>query len=159
MSFYDPKLTEDYCKERNASGACIDVPAAKGTRLPVTAKFKGNLTGRYTWDVGESEWYAQASAVHEGKRSTDLRIMENGIKGDLPGYSTLDLSAGLRWQNWTVDMYIKNATDARIVQGRFTQCAENVCGARGFDAKYPKGQVYETIGQPRTIGIRAGWNF
>ena len=81
------------------------------------------------------------------------------VKGDLPAWTTMDVSAGFRWENYTVDFYIKNVTDERVVQGRFTQCPESICGASGVVAEYPNGQVYETIGLPRLMGIRFGWNF
>ena len=183
LSLYDAELTKDYCGWTDANGkpvtscpngtlnpdgdAVLGPQAPAGTRLPVTSKGKGFLTGRYTWDVGAAEWYVQGVVAHEDKRSTDLRVAPQfpgevtayAVKGDLPAWTTMDVSAGFRWENYTVDFYIKNVTDERVVQGRFTQCPESICGASGVVAEYPNGQVYETIGLPRLMGIRFGWNF
>jgi hypothetical protein len=34
-----------------------------------------------------------------------------------------------------------------------------VCGASGYDAQYPNGQVYTIASQPRTIGLRFSQEF
>jgi outer membrane receptor protein involved in Fe transport len=164
FAYHDAKLTADYCAKTDPSTglpvpACYDpsVPydfAPKGSTLPVTATFKGNLTARYTWNIGDYETYWQGTYVHEGKRRSDLRVTQSDILGDLPGYDTFDFSIGIKKDSWSVDLFIKNAFDQRAQLSRFTQCAESVCGASGYDAQYPNGQVYVLPAQPRTIGVR-----
>jgi iron complex outermembrane receptor protein len=76
IAIYDAKLTEDYCSETQEDGSLYDVcpadliGAPRGTRLPISAKFKGNVNARYTWDH-EMEPFFQAAIVHEGKRESD----------------------------------------------------------------------------------------
>jgi iron complex outermembrane receptor protein len=153
VGFYDAELTENYCGEVDANGNpitnCVSPPAPDGTRLPITADYKGNLTARYTFDIGSFEAYAQGSVVHEGRRTSDLRIVERNILGDLPAYSLVDLSFGLRRENWSVDFYVKNLMNEEAQYNRFTQCNESVCGA----------QVYSVAGQPRTFGIKFSQEF
>jgi len=100
----------------------------------------------------------------EGKRRSDLRVFESQILGDLPAYDTFDLAVGIKKNNWTVDLFVKNMFDKRVQYSRFTQCAETVCGnaVPPSDMAYPdavppgyeNGQVYVFPGQPRTIGVR-----
>jgi iron complex outermembrane receptor protein len=176
MAFYDAKLTDSYCGwvndttgdpetvcppgTLNPDGDAVDGPEApKGTRLPVTAKFKSNLTARYTFDWKDFEPFIQGSIVHESKRSSDLRIVERDILGDLPPYTVFDLSTGIRKDNWTLNLYVKNLFDKNAEFNRFTMCAESVCGAAGYDTQYPNGQVYTVASRPRTIGLRFSQEF
>lgn len=153
VGFYDAKLTENYCGEVDANGNpisdCAAPPGPDGTRLPVTADVKANLTARYTFDIGEYEAFWQGSLVHEGRRSSDIRTIENTILGDLPAYQVFDFSAGVRRNNWSVDFYVKNLFDENAQYSRGVQCPEQVCAA----------QVYTVSGQPRTIGIKFSQEF
>jgi len=153
MTFLDSELTKDVCETVDEGGNPVvtcDVPdAPKGTRLPVTAKFKGNATARYSFNVGEYDAYWQGIVNRDGRRSSDLRVEEAAIIGDLPSYVTLDLSAGIKRNNWTLDLFLKNALDERGELYRFAQCAETVCGE----------QTYTIPIQPRTFGIRFTQSF
>jgi outer membrane receptor protein involved in Fe transport len=152
-AFYDAKLTENYCGRTDAAGrpvtVCADPQAPDGTRLPITARFKGNLVGRYAFDWGEYNGHVQGAVVHEGDRKSDLRLAQREILGDLPAYTTLDFSVGLGRDNWKVDFYLRNATDKRGEVSRSTQCAESVCGA----------QTYIIPIQPRTFGVKFSQEF
>jgi iron complex outermembrane recepter protein len=142
LGIYDAELTEDYY-----SGTNLQAP--KGTRLPVTADYKGNLTARYTFDIADYEAYWQSSVVHEGRRTSDLRIVERNILGDLPSYTLVDFALGVRKNNWSVDLYVKNLFDENAQYGRNVQCPEQICAA----------QVYSVASQPRTLGIKFSQNF
>ncbi len=148
VAFYDAELTENYCGFTDANGNpetnCADPEAPAGSRLPITARFKGNLTARYTFDVGSYEAHVQGSLVHEGERRSDLRLAESQILGNLGSYDLVDMTAGFGKGNWKVDFYVKNLFDERAELSRFTQCAEAVCGE----------QAYTVISRPRTFGVR-----
>ncbi|RYZ68902.1 MAG: TonB-dependent receptor, partial [Lysobacteraceae bacterium] len=181
-AFYDAKLTENFCGLTDAQGIPItDCPegvinpdtgeafagpeAPDGTRLPVTPKFKGNLTARYTFDLGGFEAYVQGAAVHVGQRTSDLRIAEREILGNMPAYTIADFSVGIAKGNWAVDLFVSNAFDERPVISRFAQCAESVCGNRVEDPAFPvppayaNGQIYTVTAPPRTIGLRFSQKF
>ncbi|MCY7354919.1 MAG: TonB-dependent receptor, partial [Lysobacter sp.] len=158
FAWYDAKLTKDYCAQTDANG--VPVPdcylpsrpfdrALAGSRLPVTPEFKGNLTGRYTWDVAAGEAHFQAAVFHQGDRTTDLREAQRELLGDLDAYTLTDLSAGFRRNNWSLDFYLKNAFDKRTELARFAQCPTLVCGF----------QPYTVSTQPRTFGIRFSQEF
>ena len=172
LSLYDAELTEEYCGfndiDGNAVTSCpagtinpndptdpdddeaVDGPQAPvGTRLPVTPRFKGNLIGRYNFDIGGFEAYAQGAVVHVGSRPSALLPAENEVFGNLSAYTELDLSAGIGKNNWSFDFYVKNATDERSELSRFAQCSTDICGF----------QPYTINGVPRTFGIRFSQEF
>jgi len=155
LGLYDAKLAANYCGQVDATGHPItqcdpaDLQAPNGTRLPITPDYKGNLTARYTFDVGTYEAYWQGSLVAEGRRRSDLRTAERQIVGDLPSYTMTDMGFGLRKNSWSLDVYVKNLFDTNAQYNRFTECAEAVCGA----------EVYSVAAQPRTIGIKFSQEF
>lgn len=148
VGFYDAKLTANYCGFTDVNGNpvtnCPAPEAAEGTRLPVTAEFKGSASARYEWDWGDWQPFMQLAWVHEGKRTSDLRTDVNDIIGNMPAYDLFDLSMGFGKDDWDLTLYVKNLTDERAQFNRFTVCSEFVCG----------DQVYTVNGTPRTIGLR-----
>jgi outer membrane receptor protein involved in Fe transport len=165
IALYDGKLSANYCGftepdgspvtncpagSLNPDGDVIDGPQApKGTRLPITAKEKGNFTARYNFDAWGQEAYFQGSLFFEGRRTSDLRLATNDLLGDLPGYGTVDLSAGFKHDLWSFSVYLNNAFDNRGQLYRFAQCAEDHCFR----------QVYVVPTQPRTLGLRVTRDF
>jgi outer membrane receptor protein involved in Fe transport len=166
IALYKSELTADYCGFTQLDGTpishcpagtinpitgdTVDGPEApSGTRLPVTAKVKGNLTSRYNFEAWSNEAYVQGSVFFEGRRTSDLRIATNEILGDLPGYNTVDLSTGFKHGQWSFDFYINNAFDNRGALVRYAECSEEVCA----------DQIYTVPTQPRTIGMRVTRDF
>jgi len=171
-AFNDAEITEDFCLIANPQFDCtIDadldgdgVPetnatlAPSGTRLPLTARFKGNARIRYEFPLLGMNGHVQASATHEGTRTRDLRTAINPIYGNLRSYQIVDLSAGLQNDRWSIELFARNLFDERGALGTGIQCNEFVCGdADGLTAIGPK--IYTYVSRPRTIGIRAGVQF
>jgi len=152
-SWYHTELTENYCGFTDDAGnpvtECDTPQAPKGTQLPLTAKVKGNLTARYNFEVHGMQSYVQAAAFFEGRRRSDLRLVERDITGDMPGYGTFDVSAGLKNNLWSFDVYLKNAFDSRGQIARYSECATAVCGA----------QTYVVPVLPRMVGLRVTRDF
>ena len=160
FAWYDAKLTQDYCAATDAQGNldpdCF-LPAAdgppdrafSGARLPVTAKFKGNVNARYTfnWHGGEAYW--QASVAHQGDRTNDLREAQSAVFGTLDAYTLTDFSVGWRKDSWSVDVFLKNAFNTHAELARFSECAALTCGA----------ESYTVFAQPRTLGVRFSKEF
>jgi outer membrane receptor protein involved in Fe transport len=166
MAWYNARLTEDYCGFNDAdgnpvsvcppgtinpiSGDPVDGPEAPaGARLPITARFKGNLTGRYTWDMGAGEAHVQGALFHQGKRRTDLRTAEDALLGDLDGYTLFDLSAGYALGDWKFDVFVHNLFDQRTELTKFAECATLTCGYQPYIVSTP----------PRTFGLRVSKDF
>jgi outer membrane receptor protein involved in Fe transport len=176
-AFNDAEIRNDFCSiavpdfdctvdvDLDGSGAIDDdleensKLADKGTRLPVTAKWKLNSRIRYDWNLtGDMKAHVQASATYEGDRRADLRDIENEIIGKYDSYTLVDASTGIDKGPWSVDLYVKNLFDVRGQILKNVQCLETVCGDP--DGLTPGGpKIYTTITRPRTIGLRVGRKF
>ena len=176
MAYYDAKLAQDYCGFTDTSGNPIThcpagtinpingvvvtgPQAPKGGRLPITPKFKYNVTARYTTNIGDYEVFGQAAVVHVGERTTDLPTGINDLMGNMPAYTTADFSAGVKKHGMSLDFYVNNAFDKHGQLSRFTECLAVTCAAHNVVPQYPNGQVYTIMNQPRTIGLRFSQEF
>ena len=166
-SYNNAKLTTDFCAFANSAqdctlpgpaGAANSVLAPDGTRLPDTARFKGNLLARYEFTVGKLEAHVQGSVVREGKRLGDLRPDIRAIVGDFPGYTTADFNFGVRSGNWTAEIYGTNVFDVNGKTSRSVQCGETICGDPG-GVTASGGAFYTYTIRPRTIGLKLGRRF
>ena len=167
LSVMDPHTTKNYCGALSSSGApitnCTTTPdpatgavlqAPSGTQLPLTNKFKGNIQARYAWEAGPYNPYVQGVVVYQSSERADLRNSDNNLLGgDLPGFATADFTLGVKFQNLTTELYIKNLFDSHASINRYTQCPVTVCAAAGLDL------VYNTPLVPRVIGLRLAQNF
>ena len=136
----DDPTTEEDEEERDV------ITAPKGTRLPVTPKFKFTTTARYAWDVGPGKAHVQASLVYKGKARSALKTADQAVTGNLPASTLVDLFAGYNWGNYSVELYGTNIFDNRNQLSRGLPC-----GACTYVLIVP--------GRPRTIGLRAGMKF
>jgi iron complex outermembrane receptor protein len=142
-AYTDAELDEDYVPDPSAPPEAL-----KGTSLPVTAKFKGNLTARYEWMIGDMDAHLQGSVVHTGSAYPDLRISDRAVIGKLPSSTTFDFSFGVNKDSWRVEAFAKNLFDDDGQNDRFVQCATAVCT-----------RVYTIPIRPRTIGVKFGQSF
>ena len=157
-SYNDAKLRKNYCNDTSAPCTGDNLLAPKGTRLPITAKFKGNAVARYDFPIADNKGHFQVSAAYEGKRRSDLRTIENAIQGNLPAYTTVDTSAGITNDSWSVELYVRNLFDKRGFLSNSIQCPETVCGDPLGQTDIG-GKIYNSVVQPRTIGLKVGTKF
>jgi iron complex outermembrane recepter protein len=156
FSLLDAKLTQTFCGDPSICSAPGFDPstyeqfAPSGTRLPVTPKFKGNITGRYTFPIGSYKGNVQASAMYVGQRTSDLRTLAANALGDMPSYTVVDLSAGMDVNNIHFQVYVDNAFDKRAVLNKYAECDVLLCGAIA---------QYIVPNQPRTVGVKFGQKF
>jgi len=167
FSYNDAQTTKDFCLIANAQFDCAlpgpeeeenALLAPSGTRLPVSAKFKGNAFARYEFPVGGLEAHLQGGLVYEGKRTSDLRLYERALVGSLPSYTTVDISAGVTNGSWSVELYARNLFDSRGQVTRTIQCGESVCGDPDGVTDIG-GKFYTVVTTPRTIGLKVGTKF
>ena len=168
VSYNDAKMRTDFCYVTNVE--CLydrldfgddffDVSAPEGTRLPLTAKWKGNSRIRYEWDAwSDVRANVQASASYEGDRTRDIRRAVEEIYGKMDAYTLVDVGAGLEKGPWNVDLYVKNLFDVRGEISKSIQCNEFVCGDPLGQTNLG-GKIYTTVTRPRTIGLRVGRKF
>jgi hypothetical protein len=151
----DAKLTQPFCGDPTTCQLAGDPGeeqyAPSGTRLPVTPKFKGDLTARYTFALPSGyQGNVQASAVYSGARTADLRVLASNALGDMPSYTITDFSAGLEKNGMTAQLFISNAFDERAILNRYSECDVLLCGQIA---------IYNLPNQPRTIGLKFGQTF
>jgi len=176
-SYNDAKITRDFCQFAVAADPfdCTlgapdsltdddllleenDVLAPAGTQLPLTPKFKGNAIARYEFPLGDWDGHIQGAVSHIGSRRSDLRNLQNGIKGEFPAYTTADFSIGADAGDYRVELFVTNLFDSN---GRYfsgVQCVETTCGDP--DGGTASGGVfYDYVIKPRTMGVKIGADF
>jgi outer membrane receptor protein involved in Fe transport len=161
VAYVKAELADDFCIDITAApGACGAADfAPKGTRLPITAKLKGNLTGRFQFPMGGLQGYAQASLAYNGDSRPALLPSESDLLGTQSSYSIADFSFGVKKDEWELELSVRNAFDERASLYRYAECATNYC-ARVPDADSPvPGIVYSVVNQPRTIGVKFSQKF
>lgn len=175
-SYNDATIRRDFCRIANADFDCsvnadldgsgaIDQPnelnsplAPRGSRLPVTAKFKGNAVARYEWPVGDLDAHVQFAVNHIGKRRSDLRPFENGIVGNFKAYTTADISVGIKGEGWSGDLFATNLFNSNGVINSAVQCSESICGDPN-NVSAGGGVFYDNVIRPRLIGIKVSKDF
>jgi outer membrane receptor protein involved in Fe transport len=153
FSLLDPKSTSNYCSALDPNGNpvtdCAVPDAPSGTQLPVTAKFKGDLTGRYTFNVGNFDAHLQGSLAYVGSRWPDLRIAERTVLGPLKAYTLANFTAGIERDSYSLELFVNNVFDKRAQLDHYAQCDASTCFSN----------QYLNVSAPRTIGISFGQKF
>ena len=161
-SYNDATIRKDFCKTANAAFDCTtpgnSLLARAGTRLPVTAKFKGNAIARYEFPLGGWKGHVQMAASHIGKRRSDLRDFENTIKGTFGAYTTVDMSLGVKNDRFRVELFATNLFNSNGVINAGVQCVEATCGDPG-GVSTTGGVFYDYVVKPRVVGLKAGIDF
>ena len=123
-----------------------EITAAKGTRLPVTPKFKFSTTARYAWPMGPGRAHVQGALTYQSSARSALRTADQDVTGKLKSFALVDLFAGYSWRDYNVELFAANLFDERNELSRFVVCS--TCD-----------QVKILAGRPRTIGLRFGTKF
>lgn len=136
----------------DCSGPDDYVVTPSGTRLPVTPRFKGTATARYTWPMGIGKAHVQGTISHKGSASVDIRQVDSiGVNpkdylGRLHASTVFDAFLGYDWRNYSAELFATNLFDERNEAARFVACS--ICQ-----------RAYVLPGRPRTIGLRLGAKF
>ncbi len=149
-SYTDAKTRGILCAgATDTTPTCADssVSAVRGTRLPITPKFKGSATARYEFDLSSAKAHVQGGVAHQGSASSDIRTTAAASLGRLKAFTSADFSAGIDWKSFTTELFVDNIFDTRGQLSRFQQCGQ--CTTR----------TYVVPIDPRTIGIRLGTKF
>lgn len=113
----------------------------EGEELAYAPGFQGNIRARYEWDVSSTlEAFVQPQVTYSASKFTDV-IEINKIK--LDSYTLFDLSAGVKANEWTFEVFGENLTDKRAeISGVFGNDRERIITNR-----------------PRTIGLRVSFDY
>lgn len=161
-TYVDAKTTSDFCGEDLSAAdkgtpkygqllpSCpVNPSSPSGSRLPVTAKFKGIATARYHWQFDPFRMFAQAALVHQGSTTSIIGTSQEKVLGPTPAFTTVDLSVGAAKDTWSLELFLNNAFDERGQVGRSGQCGANYC--------YANERIYPV--KPQLVGIRFGNKF
>jgi iron complex outermembrane recepter protein len=175
FSYNDAEIRRDFCQFANPEFDCTipgpdgtdadllpdanSLLAPSGSRLPVTAKFKGNAIARYEFPVADWDGHVQLAANHIGSRRSDLRPAQNTLKGNLGAYTTVDFSIGIKNEVWKIEAFATNIFDEQGVVNTGVQCLETVCGTGVTPTTPTGGAFYDVIIKPRVIGIKFSRDF
>jgi len=134
------------CSGLDSRGNPDFIVAPSGSRLPITPKFKGSATARYTWPVWSGKAHVQGVISHQGSAPSDINVDQADLLGKLKSSTLVDLFIGYSWGKFDVELFGSNVFDERNELSRFVVCS--ICT-----------QVKIVPGRPRTIGLRAGMKF
>lgn len=150
--------------------------APPGTQLPITPKWKGNLTTRYDFPLwSDLTAHVQGSLEAQSSVWDDLRVQAEypplvncitdpggcvvvpirSLLGKQPGYALFDFSAGVETDKWFVELFVQNAFDTNAQNYRYVQCTTQVCS----NPLGTQHEVYIVPQRPRLIGIKFGQRF
>jgi iron complex outermembrane recepter protein len=160
-SYNDAEIRQDFCASIAVACGIVGNPilAPSGTRLPVTPKFKGNAVARYEFPISSWEGHIQFAVNHNGSRRSDLRVLQNALKGNFDAYTTVDFSVGMKSDKWDIEAFATNLLNEFGVINSGVQCVETVCGTGVTPATPTGGAFYDTIIKPRVIGIKVSRDF
>jgi iron complex outermembrane recepter protein len=166
-SYNDATIQRDFCRIANptfnctlpgSDGTANALLAPSGTQLPVTAKFKGNTVARYEFPIASWDGHVQVAGSYIGRRRSDLRDLQNGIKGFFPAYATVDLSFGVRNESISAEIFATNFFNSNGVINSGVQCVETTCGDP-TNASGTGGVFYDSVIKPRIIGLKVEKKF
>jgi len=125
------------------------VAAAKGTRLPRQPKLKVQGTARYETPVGKYDGFLQGTVFYQTDSTSDLDTSNNDKLGNTGAFGSVDFSAGLKKDTWSLELFIQNATDSRGILSKNTFCSIQYCS--GSARSYPI--------KPQFFGVKWGQKF
>ncbi|MBP1202974.1 outer membrane receptor protein involved in Fe transport [Duganella sp. 1411] len=131
LAYTDAKLKED-------------APAlgASGARLPNSARLSTMLGGRYSYELAGKPAYLGVTVRQVGARNAGFDSPTTSIPNfRMPGYTLVDLQAGVDINGWELGAYVRNLADKRALSG-----ADTALTAFG-------GPLRVTPVQPRTFGM------
>jgi outer membrane receptor protein involved in Fe transport len=158
-TWVDAAITADLCKFANptldcslsnANGDSNSTTAPAGTAFPNSPRFKTAATGRYEFDLGPFETSLQASLLHQSSSQPSLDTAEAALLGTQTAYTTVDLSAGVSRDRWSLTLAAQNLLDERGQQVRTASCAIALCGPSAI-------QVFPI--RPRLVSLRLAWRY
>lgn len=130
-------------------GPSSDIYAKSGQALPFSPKFSGNLSAQQNW-VLVDDWsaYAGGTLSYMSQRYGVFPESSSVTRISLPGFTQLDLRAGVEDDTWSLGLFIRNINNARgFLYGQLLNPAS---AAEGYEV---------TPIRPRTFGISVSKSF
>jgi iron complex outermembrane recepter protein len=123
---------------------------AIGRSLPTTPKYTWSASAEYTDElVNGFDWFARADYSHRGSNFTDLSGVAKVGSSD-----NINARLGVRNDNVTIEAFVTNLTQNRVMKSA-------LLGIDVFTFLVPpnRNEIRFSPADPRTVGIRASYNF
>ncbi len=111
-----------------------------GSSLAFSPEFQYTVRGRYTWETGNYNAHAQLALQHSDRSDNSIILSQ---VADIPSWDSLDATIGFSKENYSVELFIDNVTDERII--RFVR-------AGGVTPE-------EFVTRPRSVGLRFSYDY
>ena len=155
-AYNDAKTLGVLCSRFNENPcAASDVSAPKGQRLPYTPPFKGNVTARYTFALGDWDAHVQGALLYNNTNEVGLRTQDVRSYGNIGAYTTADFSFGAEHGSMSTELYVKNAFNTHASLNNYLPCG-STCSLSFPGLPTPR---YVVPIQPLTVGLRFGQKF
>jgi iron complex outermembrane recepter protein len=126
----DAELTQGFPSAPNIFGRA-------GDRLPYSSRLSGSLSITQEFPLGTvADGFVEGVVSYVGDRKGTFR--STAVRETFPSYTQLDFRLGATYDQWTVDLFVNNATDERGVL------------RSGLESLRP---TFLTYTQPRTLGM------
>ena len=112
----------------------------EGLSLAYAPEMQLSVTARYEWPMGELTAHVQGNGTYSDESYSDIILINRDV---IDSWSMLGLSAGVRNEEWTLEVFVDNATDERA------EIARN----------YVNDRERVTYARPRTMGARFSLSF
>jgi iron complex outermembrane recepter protein len=107
VAFNDAKLTEPF-------PAGSQLVGSQGDRLPFGSRFSGNLSIKQEFPLfGDVTGSVGAALTYVGERVGNFTASQ--VRQNYPAYARTDLTAEVKYSDWTTIVYVNNVTDRRGV--------------------------------------------
>jgi iron complex outermembrane receptor protein len=114
------------------------VMVTAGQQLYYVPHLTGSVGAEYAWPIRRFQANVGGDLSYEGSQYDSTNYL-------LPGYALLNLRAGLKWDRYTLNLFVKNALNKRAIIG---------------DDAFVPGFPYDiTINQPMTVGVSFSQRF
>jgi len=136
-AYTDARLTQDTPASVNGHA---------GDRLPESPYFSGTLSASYEHPLSSSiVGFSGVDWHYSGNRLSEFAV--GAPRQTLPGYSMINLRAGMRMKGYELTLYVKNVGDVRAIS---EVSSETVNGINAFSA---------SVFRPRTVGLTLSGKF
>jgi outer membrane receptor protein involved in Fe transport len=126
-----------------------------GDTLPWVPKVSFSLTSDYEWKLSSSTTaYVGGTLAYTGKQRDNFVLLGAAPQPRIPDYATVDLRAGLEFDRFTVEAYVKNLTNTEGV-GSLTTINSQITGNNIL----PDNAIRAALTRPRTIGLSLSAGF
>jgi outer membrane receptor protein involved in Fe transport len=118
-----------------------------GSPLPYSARWAGTLSGKYKFVLAGIDAYFGANVRLSTHRNAGFSGDSSDPNFYLPGFTFLDLNAGVNLRNGAnIDFYVRNVLNRQVPIGTLNDEAVNFLAAVG-------GPMLVQMSTPRTVGV------